>query len=149
MNSIYDKASSEEMILRINKLTPETKAIWGKMNAGQMLQHCKLASDVAFGNQDLKINFAMKLLAKMLKKKVFYGGEMRKNSPTAKEFIITETVDFDKVKSELISNISKFSLEGINSIKLKQHPFWGKMSTEDWDALMYKHLNHHLEQFGV
>jgi Protein of unknown function (DUF1569) len=113
------------------------------------LQHCKLASDVAFGTNTIKVNLLMKLLGKMLKKKVFYGPEMRKNSPTAKEFIITENVDFDKVKSELISNISKFASEGKASIKLMNHPFWGKMTHEDWDALMWKHMNHHLEQFGV
>ncbi len=149
MNSIYDKASNDAIIARINKLTPENKAIWGKMNAGQMLQHCKLASDVAFGKQNLKINFLMKFLGKMLKKKVFYGGEMGKNSPTAKEFIITENVDFEKVKSELISNFSRFASEGKSAIKLMDHPFWGKMTYEDWDALMFKHMNHHLDQFGV
>jgi Protein of unknown function (DUF1569) len=149
MNSIYDKASNDAIIARINKLTPETRAAWGKMNAGQMLQHCKLASDVAFGKQNLKINFLMKFLGKMLKKKVFYGGEMGKNSPTAKEFIITENVDFEKVKSELISNFSRFASEGKSAIKLMDHPFWGKMTYEDWDALMWKHMNHHLDQFGV
>ena len=149
MNSIYDKTANDAMIARIHKLTPESRAIWGKMNAGQMLQHCKLASDVAFGKQDLKINFLMKLLGKILKKKVFYGGEMKKNSPTAKEFIITENIDFAKAKSEFISNFSKFSTEGKSAIKLMNHPFWGKLSYEDWDALMWKHTHHHLQQFGV
>lgn len=149
MNSIYDKASSEVMITRINNLTSESQPLWGKMSVDQMLHHCKLATDVAFGNQDLKINFLMKLLGKMLKKKVFYGGDMGKNSPTAKEFIITEHFDLEKVKSELIANFSRFAFEGTSSIKLMDHPFWGKMTYEDWDALMWKHTDHHLRQFGV
>lgn len=149
MNSIYDKTSSEVMIARINKLTPESQPLWGKMSVDQMLHHCKLATDVAFGDQDLKINFLMKLLGKMLKKKVFYGGNMGKNSPTAKEFIITEHFDLEKVKSELIANFSHFASEGTSSIKLMDHPFWGKMTYEDWDALMWKHTDHHLRQFGV
>ena len=149
MNSIYDKTSNDVMIARINQLSSESKAVWGKMNAAQMLQHCKLASDIAFGKQDLKINFLMKLLGKMLKKKVFYGGDMTKNSPTAKEFIIDKSIDFDKAKAELIENFSKFANEGKSSIKIMNHPFWGKMTYEDWDALMWKHTNHHLEQFGV
>ena len=149
MNSIYDKASNDAMIARINSLTPESKPLWGKMSAAQMLKHCKLASDVAFGKMDLKINFLMKFLGKLLKKKVFYGGDMGKNSPTAKEFIITENLDLETTKKELIANISRFSDEGKSSIQLLNHPFWGKMTYEDWDALMWKHLDHHLRQFGV
>ncbi|MFN8326511.1 MAG: DUF1569 domain-containing protein [Flavobacteriaceae bacterium] len=149
MNSIYDKASNDSMIARINKLTPESKALWGKMNAAQMCRHCAIAIDIAFGKGDLKVNFLMKLLGKMLKKKVFYGGEMGKNSPTAKEFIITEDLDLEKTKAELITNFSRFASEGKSIIKTMNHPFWGKMTYEDWDALMWKHTDHHLKQFGV
>lgn len=149
MNSIYDKAANDSMIARINKLTPESKALWGKMNAAQMCRHCAIAIDIAFGKGDLKVNFLMKLLGKMLKKKVFYGGEMGKNSPTAKEFIITEDLDLQKTKAELITNFSRFASEGKSVIKTMNHPFWGKMTYEDWDALMWKHTDHHLKQFGV
>jgi hypothetical protein len=149
MNSIYDKASNDAMIARINKLTPETKALWGKMNAAQMCKHCSTAIEVAFGKEDLKVNFLMRLLGKMLKKKVFYGGELKKNSPTAKEFIFPDTVDFEQSKAAFIANYSKFASEGKEAIKTMNHPFWGKLTYEDWDALMWKHTNHHLEQFGV
>lgn len=149
MNSIYDKTSSDAMIERINKLTIDSQPLWGKMSVAQMLRHCKLACDVAFDKMDLKVNFLMKLLGKMIKKKVFYGGDMGKNSPTAKEFIITENLDFESEKKALIENIIRFSNEGKSSIKLTSHPFWGKMTHEDWDALMWKHLDHHLKQFGV
>ena len=149
MNSIYDKTSNDALIARINKLTPENKSHWGKMSVDQMLVHCKIATEVAFGKQDLKINFLMKLLGKLLKKKVFYGGDMGKNSPTAKEFIITDHHDLEKAKAALIANISRFASEGKTSIQTMNHPFWGKMSYEDWDALLWKHTNHHLKQFGV
>lgn len=149
MNSIYNKESNDSMISRINKLTPESKALWGKMNAAQMCRHCAIAIDIAFGKGDLKVNFLMKLLGKMLKKKVFYGGEIGKNSPTAKEFIITEDLDLEKTKAELIANFSRFASEGKSVIKTMNHPFWGKMTYEDWDALIWKHTDHHLKQFGV
>lgn len=149
MNSIFDKTANESMIARINLLHSETQAVWGKMTVDQMLRHCALAIDVAFGKQDLKINFLMKLLGKFLKKKVFYGGDMRKNTPTAKEFMVLERYDFEEVKSELVARFSRFATEGKAAIQLMDHPFWGKMNYEDWDALMWKHLDHHLKQFGV
>jgi hypothetical protein len=149
MNSIYDKTSNDAIIARINKLSPESKALWGKMNAAQMCRHCSIALDIAFGTGDLKVNFLMRLLGKLLKKKVFYGGDMGKNSPTAKEFIVSESFEFEKTKAELIVRFSRFANEGKQVIKTMNHPFWGKMTYEDWDALLWKHTNHHLEQFGV
>ena len=110
MPSIFEPSVASSILQRIESVTIHNQQQWGKMNAAQMLQHCKLATDVAFDKQDLKINFLMKLLGRMLKKKVFYGGELKKNSPTAKEFIIASEIDFEKAKSELISNFSRFGV---------------------------------------
>ncbi|MGH9801334.1 MAG: DUF1569 domain-containing protein, partial [Blastocatellia bacterium] len=30
-----------------------------------------------------------------------------------------------------------------------EHPAFGKLSTKDWGALTYKHMDHHFRQFGV
>lgn len=38
---------------------------------------------------------------------------------------------------------------GRSSITCHEHPFFGKMTGEDWGHLMYKHLDHHFRQFGV
>lgn len=147
MNSIYDKASNEEIIARINKLTPESQPIWGKMSVDQMFKHTNEAIIVAFDENKVKVNFVMKILGKLLKNKVF-NSEFQKNSPTAKEFIFTEKYDFENSKNELIKNYNRFK-EGHSVIKLTNHPFWGKMNHEDWDKLMWKHVDHHLRQFGV
>lgn len=147
MSSIFEKSGNDEIISRINKLTPESKAVWGKMTVDQMFKHTNEAIKVAFSENDIKVNFLMKFLGKMLKKKVF-NSEFGKNSPTAKEFIFTNKYDFETSKNELIKNFSRFA-SGNQSIKLTQHPFWGKMNHEDWNKLMWKHLDHHLKQFGV
>ena len=147
MNSIFDAASNATMITRINKLTPESQALWGKMSIDQMFKHTNEAIIVAFGENKIKVNFLMKFLGKMLKNKVF-NSEFKKNSPTAKEFIFTNKYDFETSRNELIKNFSRFA-EGHQSIKLVNHPFWGKMTYEDWDKLMWKHVDHHLRQFRV
>lgn len=119
------------------------------MNAAQMCKHSSLPADVAFCKLDPKVNFFMKLLGKMLKKKVLYGNEMQKNSPTVKEFIVSNEQDLEKNKAVLIAVFNRFSSEGKTAIKIMNHPFFGKMTYEDWDALMWKHVDHHLQQFGV
>jgi hypothetical protein len=147
MNSIFDKTANESMLLRIKSLTLNNQPKWGKMTADQMCKHCISTMEVAFGTQELKVNFLMRYLGKMIKEKVF-NGEFKKNSPTAKEFIFTSNYDFETVKKELIEKFGRFS-ENENSIVVMNHPFWGKMTYEDWDKLMWKHLDHHLKQFGV
>jgi hypothetical protein len=147
MNSIFDKNDNQLVIARINKLTQSSQPLWGKMSVDQMFKHTNEAIIVAFGENNIKVNFLMRFLGKLMKNKVF-NSEFRKNSPTAKEFIFTELYDFETSKNELIKNYSRFA-EGHEVIKLTNHPFWGKMTYEDWDKLMWKHVDHHLKQFGV
>lgn len=90
----------------------------------------------------------MRFLGKMMKNKVF-NSDFQKNSPTAPEFIYKENFNFETVQKELATNFSRFSDEGQSSIKIMDHPFWGKMTYEDWNKLMWKHADHHLRQFGV
>ena len=65
MKSIFNTHDNQELITRINKLTPEAQAAWGKMSVDQMLSHCQAPIDVAFGNLPLKANVIMQLLGKM------------------------------------------------------------------------------------
>lgn len=145
--SIYIPTDNQIMIDRINKLTAETPANWGKMTPTQLFRHCNAAVEVAFAERTMKINFFIKLLGKMLKNKVF-NSDFKRNSPTAPELIFTDSYDFETAKKELITNFSKFA-KGHSSIKVFDHPFWGKMNYDDWNKLMWRHLDHHLIQFGV
>ena len=149
MPSIFNPNDNQQMVARIQQLTPESKALWGKMSVDQMFVHCSKAIDVAFNTIPLKVNLIFKLLGRLLKNKVIVKGELSKNSPTAKEFVITEHTDFQKAQTALISRVQRFANEGPTCIQLHNHPFWGPLTIEEWDMLMWKHLNHHLEQFGV
>jgi hypothetical protein len=149
MKSIYSPDDNQKFIERINKLTEDSKPIWGKMSVNEMLAHCHCPMDVALGNLNLKANFVMRILGKLLKNKILNSKEFQKNSPTAKEFIIKGDLDFITVKKGLIERINTFSLEKENAIKNKVHPFFGKMSNEEWSKLQTMHLDHHLKQFGV
>jgi hypothetical protein len=147
MSSIYNKADNEAMIARIKSLRPDSKPLWGKMTVDQMCKHSNAAIQVAFGKQDLKINFLMRILGRMLKNKAF-NSDFGKNSPTAKEFIFEGSYDFESSRKELAESIAQFA-QGTQVIKVMDHPFWGKMTYEDWDKLMWRHTDHHLRQFGV
>lgn len=148
MNSIFNPTDNQEIINRIQTLTPESKALWGKMSVDQMLKHINDAVLVSFNEKELHVPFVFRILGRMMKNSVLKQPEFSKNSPTAKEFKYTTNFDFESVKNELISNFSRFQ-QGEQAIICKKHPFWGKMNTKEWNALQWKHVDHHLRQFGV
>lgn len=148
IKSIFNPSDNQEIINRINQLTPETKALWGKMSVDQMCKHCNDAILVAFNEKELDIPFIWRFLGPLMKNMVIKKPQFDKNSPTAKEFRYHQNFEFEKVKNELITNFSRFQ-QGFSSIKCTKHPFWGKMNEADWNNLQWKHLDHHLRQFGV
>jgi len=149
MSSIYNKTDNEIIISRINQLTPESQALWGKMTVDQMLSHCQAPMDFAFGKLPIKANFIMRIFGRMLKGKVFGSSEFKKNSPTAPAFIRTEKYDFEETKKGLIERINVFSEMGKQAIKNTNHPFFGELTYEEWSQMHTMHLDHHLKQFGV
>jgi hypothetical protein len=147
MSSIYDKIDNQSIIDRINILSPDSKPIWGKMSVDQMLKHTNETIIISFGERKIKVNFIVRLLGKISKRSTLNFG-FKKNSPTAKELIFTGKYDFDQAKTELIKNFGRFTEKPV-PIKIMNHPFWGRMTYKDWNKLMWKHIDHHLKQFGV
>lgn len=148
MKNIFNLQDNKEIISRIYSLTPATRALWGTMSVDQMLKHCNDAVLVAFNEKELHVSFIFKLLGKLIKKNVFNSVEFKKNSPTAKEFKYQTNFDFETTKNELIKSITRLQA-GHQAIRCMTHPFWGKMNAEDWNNLLWKHIDHHLRQFGV
>ena len=106
--SIYDTAVAEDFINRINKLTPETQPLWGKMDVARMLAHCCVTYEYIFDERNDKPNFLMKFMLKsFVKNKVVSEEVYGKNSPTGPAFIIADAKDFEEQKSRLINYINK------------------------------------------
>jgi Protein of unknown function (DUF1569) len=121
-------------------------AQWGKMNVAQMLVHCQMPLGVATGKHVLKSNFFMRLIGPLFKKQLFNNEPFKRNLPTDKSFIITTQKDVEQEKQYLIEMIKYFSPTTISSAP---HPFFGKLSNDEWSKGTWKHLDHHLQQFGV
>ena len=150
MKSMFNTLDNKEVINRINRLTANSKAEWGKMSASQMLVHAQRPLQIAFGELKLKRTLVGILFGGMAKKKLARGEEpFSKNLPTDKNFIVTGQPNVEEEKKKLIALVQKFVQVGPNGITKEPHPFFGVMTTQEWDTLMGKHLDHHLRQFGV
>lgn len=148
MENIFEREANQELVARLEKLSPESKAQWGKMNVCQMVKHCQKPLEVADGTLKMKRGLFGFLFGKMMKKK-FLHGEIQKNLPTTPSFVITETPEFENEWQLLIGMVKKFGQKGPEVIPDKTHPFFGKMTDEEWGTMQYKHLDHHLKQFDV
>ena len=73
----------------------------------------------------------------------------KKNLPTDPSFVVKDERDFSKEQQKLQILINRFAQADPNAVSAKKHPFFGKMTSDEWGNLGYKHLDHHLKQFGV
>jgi len=149
MKNLFDKETYSEITNRINSLTPETQRAWGKMNVAQMLAHCKEAFRVPLSDKKMPRMFIGLLIGWIFKKKLYNEEPWKKNLPTAPNFIIKDECDFEKEKQELSAMIYQFHNGGSGKVGLFPHPMFGSFTSEQWGMAMYKHLDHHLQQFGV
>jgi hypothetical protein len=147
MKSIFNDDSYNELLNRIERLNKDTTPEWGKMSVGQMVWHCQGPLNIILEKND----YGMKpsLLAKLFFKKSLYNDKAwRKGLPTAKFLKTKESKEFDKEKDVLVSLMNELFTQR-NKEEWKAHPAFGYFTKDQWGQMQYKHLDHHLRQFGV
>jgi hypothetical protein len=149
MKTLFQKEFVDEILWRIEKLTPDTQRLWGKMNVNQMLAHCSVGMRTATGEIILKSGIFIRLLGFFFKSNTTNETPMQKSSPTHPGFIIIHTSGFENEKQTLIALINKFHQDGGTNTTTNPHAFFGKLTPAQWGSLMYKHIDHHLRQFGA
>lgn len=149
--SLFNSADLDEIKLRISKISPQSERKWGKMSSAQMFRHCDKILQIGIGKIVLpKVFFGIKWIGMFTKfeMKIFNNG-IPPNMPTFSEVITTENCNFEKSKEQLLATLDEFVAKGLRKNLLSEHPLFGKMSQQDWGFMEYKHLHHHLKQFGV
>ncbi|TWO31659.1 DUF1569 domain-containing protein [Seonamhaeicola sediminis] len=150
MKSLFETEAHKEILNRINKLKADSKPLWGKMNVSQMIKHCHGPIEVAMGTKQLNVNlgFMKKLIFKLFKSSLYNDKPWKKGIPTAPEYVVRDDPEFKTEKGKLVELINEFhSLK--NKTNWVTHPLFGDFTAEQWGQAQYKHLDHHLRQFGV
>jgi hypothetical protein len=146
MKDLFNTADKQEIIQRVNALNVNSKPQWGKMTVAQMFKHNTLPMVVALTNPKPKRNLMAKIMGPMIKGAVIGPKPFKKNGFTPKEFKVDTQQDFDTQKANLLDMINRFTPANVSD---KSHPFFGLMTDTEWGQGQYKHLDHHLTQFGV
>ena len=149
MKNLFEADSVNEICSRIDGLQPAAQRQWGKMDAAQMMAHCSAAMEMASG----KINPPRLLIGRVLGPifKSIYTNEkpFSQNKPPDKALVVADPRDFQREQEKLKACVRQFHDGGEAKCTRHPHPFFGALSPQDWARGMYKHLDHHLRQFGA
>ena len=152
MKNIFEKSVTDEVIARIEKLSPETQPQWGKMGVAQMFAHLSVAYEFVYTDKHkaTKATGFKKFMIKLFAKNMVCGEKpYPKNGRTAPQFIITEEKVFADEKARLIEFMNKVQQEGESAFDGKESHSFGPLNKTEWTNMFYKHADHHLTQFGV
>lgn len=150
MKNLFDVVLANQIKQRTDRLRTDSERQWGKMTVAQAISHCGSALEMALGETRPPRALIGRLIGSAIKPKVLGDDEQfRRNSGTAKELLVSGERDLDAERARLCSLIDRFVSGGPTVCTTHPHPFFGSLTPAEWAVLMYKHLDHHLRQFGV
>ncbi len=150
MKNLFDAAIVDEIEERISQLRPDSARLWGTMNPAQALAHCSGGLEWAVGDKIPPRMFVGRLMGRIVKRLALGNEEpMRRNSPTSKDLVIADDRDFAAERQRSLELLQRFTTGGPAGCTKHPHSFFGPLTPGEWAELMYKHLDHHLRQFGV
>lgn len=149
MDSLFDPEVHRTLQRRLDALKPDAPRQWGKMTPAQMLEHTARALDMAAGKTASKQALLGKLIGWMFRAGFVGEKPFSKNSPTGPDFIVKDEPDFERTKARLKSLMTEFHALGEQGCDGNVHGFFGTLSGREWGVTQFKHVDHHLRQFGA
>lgn len=149
MKNLFEAATADEVIARIDSLQPASQRHWGKMDVAQMMAHVSATLDMASGRSNPPRLFIGRLLGPLVRPVFTNEKPFGRNGPTHKQLVIADGRDFSREREQLKRKVRQFHDGGEAECTKNPHPFFGKITAQEWSRGMYKHLDHHLRQFGA
>jgi hypothetical protein len=150
MKNLFEAERVEEVKARLAQLRPDSKRLWGRMTPAQAMAHCSAGMELAVGDRIPPRLLLGRMIGGFVKPMLLGNDEpMRRNSPTTRDLVVSGQRDLGVERERLGGLIDRFAAAGPAGCSMHRHSFFGRLTPEEWATLMYKHLDHHLRQFGV
>jgi Protein of unknown function (DUF1569) len=151
MKNLFEVPVAGEIKDRVARLRPESERQWGTMTAAQALAHCSRSMEWAVGDrQPPRAGLGVRIMGRIVKPMALGNdAPLRRNSPTSKDLVVEDECDLAMERERLCVLIDRFVASGSKGCTTAPHSFFGPLTPEEWATLTYKHLDHHLRQFGV
>ena len=148
MGSILNESDRVAICTRVRSLTSSSTARWGRLDVTGMLQHLRLSARMAVG--DLEVPSSNKRVFQVfpLKHLILHVLPFPKGAPTAPELKPEGEGSFEEERAALLALLDEIGA-GPQEGAGPAHPLFGPLSWREWGAVTYKHVDHHMKQFGV
>ena len=141
-----------QFVARLEQLTPNSQALWGKMNVNEMLVHAAQPLFMALGQKEGEdeSNFFTRHFLKHIALSVM--SEIPKGIDAPKSFDVQRNGavlnGFEADKAQLLRLMEQFKNDTSEYIN-RRHPNFGAFNRTEWARQNYMHLDHHFRQFGI
>lgn len=150
MKNLLDASARDEVRSRLAQARPDSERQWGRMNLAQALAHCAGALEMVVGDTEVPRMFIGRIIGPVVKRLALGDDSpMRRNSPTVPAIVVSDARDLDVERQRVIELVDRFGTAGPEGCTTHPHPFFGRLTPQEWAVLSYKHLDHHLRQFGL
>jgi hypothetical protein len=147
-DNLADAATAAAFKDRIGRLEPDIRPQWGEMTAAQMMAHCTEIFDVACGKPLEGTPWYVNLFKGMIRKMVVNDKPYPRSTRTHPQYRQTEDREFEAERVRILAAMDRFT-QACQTREYLEHPLFGPMTVEEAGRAMAKHLDHHLEQFGI
>jgi hypothetical protein len=149
MKNIFDPAVRAELVERMGRVPPDRKPLWGKMDAPRMLCHVTDALRVAVGDIPARSKGKKAFANPVVRWLLIYALPWpRGKAQTAPEMLTTKPESWDGDMAAFRTLLERAGAVGPGG-SWAEHPLFGNISGKTWGDLAYRHLDHHLRQFGA
>jgi hypothetical protein len=147
MKTIFNPRNHLELHERVQRLSTTQKPRWGQMTPLQMVAHLSDSLRMASGELEVAPK-KVPLRFSPLKQVVLYLLPIPKGVLTSPELIARKPGDWSFEVAGLREELNGLVERGAEALA-PSHPAFGKLSAKQWGVLIYRHMDHHLRQFGV
>jgi Protein of unknown function (DUF1569) len=149
LKNLWQPETVQELKDRLARLRPDSPRLWGKMTPAQAMAHCTIGMELALGDRRPPRMLIGRLIGGIIKPMAFRESEpMRRNSPTIPGFVVSDDRDLATECEKLSRTLDRFAEGGHAGCTTHPHSFFGHLTPDEWSFWMYKHIDHHLKQFG-
>ncbi len=150
MKNLADPGVREQVIQRIQNLTPDAQRRWGKMSVRQMICHLNDSFLGVMGERPISdaAGFAPRTILKFFA--LYVPANWPQGVPTRPEVDQhgggTPPAEWERDRAALLQSLARFHDPGS---RLGAHPIFGPLTRSEWMRWGYLHVDHHLRQFGA